>query len=228
MRKARTVAQAVTLDQVVSGDMVPKKSIFSSFFGAKNHSKENTSKGNSMKKKIPSLILILGLLAISFFLGTKFPKRTTAQTDPRQTVPGARATVELNKEFEFPIKDSTGKEVTKLKYTIQNAELRDEIIVKGSRAVAVKGRTFLILNIKIENQFEKGITINARDYLRLSVNGNDTELTAADIHNDPVDIQPISTKVTRLGFPINDTDKKIVLNVGEIKGTKTPVPLEFK
>jgi hypothetical protein len=57
------------------------------------------------------------------------------------------------------------------------------------------------------------------------VNGNTSELLAPDIHNDPVEVQAISTKPTRVGFPINDTDKKLTLFIGEINGQKDKVEL---
>lgn len=144
-----------------------------------------------------------------------------AEIDP------AKATQTLNREFAFPLRDESGKEVSKLKYEIQTVELRDQIIIKGEKATAVAGRTFLILNLKITNNYPKSIQLNVRDYVRLSVNGSDEKL-APDIHNDPVEVQAISTKYTRLGFPINDTDKNLVLQVGEVSGTKQMIRLELR
>ena len=68
--------------------------------------------------------------------------------------------------------------------------------------------------------------MNTRDYVRLTVN-NGSEWLAPDIHNDPVEIQAISTKYTRIGFPISDTDKKLKLQIGEINGDKEIVDLKL-
>lgn len=183
--------------------------------------------GKKYFKFVPFVILIIILIGVGIWIqrpGSSSAKRT----DERVTVQGPRASEVLNKEFSFSIKDDRGSEVTKLKYLLESAELRDEIIVKGQRAVAVKGRTFLILNIKLTNSYSKTVDVNAKDYIRLAVNGLNKELFAADIHNDPVEIQADSTKVTRLGFPVNDTDKKMVLYVGEINGDKKEIPLNMK
>lgn len=184
-------------------------------------------KGN-MKKFLPIALLLIIIGGVIIIAGRMVVASTKpTNSDQRAEVKGPKASIKLNKEFSFPLLDAKGKELTRIKYTVENAELRDEIIVKGTRATSIKGRTFLIVNIKLVNDYDKAIDLKARDYLRLSVNGNDTELLAADIHNDPVNLQPISTKVTRLGFPINDTDSKLVLKVGEIKGNKESVPLNF-
>lgn len=148
-------------------------------------------------------------------------------TDKRINVDKPTAQQALNKSFSFPLRDAQGKQVSQLKYEIQNVELRDEIIVKGQRATSVKGRTFLILNLKITNNFDKSIQLNSKDYIRLIV-GSSPEKLAADIHNDPVDVQAISTKYTRLGFPINDDEKSLTLQVGEISGQKETVTLNLK
>lgn len=191
----------------------------------------NVGNRKNMKKLIPAGILVIlvgfALVRVAGSLN-KATAPSTDSGDQRIEVKGAKASMVLSKEYAFPLKDAKGKEVTKIKVSIQDAELRDEIIVKGSRAVAVKGRTFLILNIKIVNDYEKPIDINVKDYIRLATNGNDKELLAADIHNDPVTIQAISTKYTRIGFPINDTDTNLTLYVGEIKGDKEAVPLNLQ
>jgi hypothetical protein len=157
----------------------------------------------SKSKKIAVVILaLLVLLGIGKSVSGKKPV-TPATTSNKVTIKDAKSTQTINKDFLFPLKDNNGKELTKIKYTIENAEIRDEIIVQGKPASAVQGKTFLILSIKITNDYDKAIDINARDYVRLTLNNKDKELMAADIHNDPVNVQPISTKVTRIGFPIN-------------------------
>lgn len=143
------------------------------------------------------------------------------------SVKGASSTTNINKEFSFPLKDSKGKEISNFKYMLEKAELRDEIIVKGKKATAVKGRVFLILTLKITNEYTQSIEVNTKDYVRLSVNGNRDEWLAPDIHNDPVKVQAISTKYTRVGFPINESDKDLVLRVGEINGEKEEINLAF-
>lgn len=188
---------------------------------------------NVFKNSKLLLFIVIGIIVvttayITISNLTKSQSKTVAGIqDNKITIQNAKASQELNKEFLFPLKDAKGKEISKLKYSIQKAELRDEIIVKGQKATAIKGRTFLILNLKITNDYEKSIQISARDYLRLTVN-NSSEKLAPDIHNDPVEIQAISTKFTRLGFPINDTDKNLTLQVGEIDGKKELIKLNLK
>ena len=110
---------------------------------------------------------------------------------------------------------------------IEKAELREEIIIEGQKASAVEGRIFLILTVKATNEHNQAIEISTRDYVRASVNGNKEEWLAAGMHNDPVEVQAISTKYTRLGFPIDENDKNIVLRVGEIDGEKEEIDINF-
>ena len=170
----------------------------------------------------------LALLAILLIIagGRKLFSSASGNTS-KVEVMGAKASQEINREFSFPLKNDKGEEVNKIKYVIETADLRDEIIVKGQRATAVKGRTFLIIGLKITNEHNQAIQINSRDYIRLILNGNEGELLAPDIHNDPVEVQAISTKLTRVGFPINDSDRALVLLVGEINADKQKIPLEL-
>ncbi len=172
------------------------------------------------------LVILIGYYSIKTLTNTQ-PSSTLGIDDQRIEIQKPKSQQQLNRQFLFPLKGTDGKEVSKLKFSLQNSELRDEIIIKGQKATAVQGRTFLILNLKITNDYNKAIQINARDYLRLQVN-NSSEKLAPDIHNDPVEIQAISTKYTRLGFPINDIDKNLLLQVGEITSGKEYIKLDLK
>lgn len=193
-------------------------------------------KGNNRRlpKRLVRFSIILAILVV-VFLAVRVIAQQTPQTksfqssskDQRIEILGAKATIDLNREFEFPLRTAEGVEVSKIKYTIEKAELRDEIIVKGQRATAVKGRTFLILNLKITNNFDQAIEIPTKNYVRLTRNNNNQELLAPDIHNDPVEIQAISTKLTRIGFPINDSDTNLKLHLGEIAQEKQIIELNF-
>lgn len=179
------------------------------------------------KKLVKYLIILAVIIVVASGLGRAVSRDESSGIE-KTSVADAKAKQEINKEFTLPLKDSDGEEVSSLVYAIESAELRDEIIVKGQKATAVNGRAFLIFTIKITNEHNQSIEMNTRDYMRLSVNGNEDEWLAPDIHNDPVEIQAISTKNTRLGFPINDTDTNLVLRVGEVNGEKEVINLELK
>lgn len=174
--------------------------------------------------------IILGValvVVIGFFFFKPAGKNGSSSSDQKLEVKAPSATSEVNKNFSFPLKDSKGVEVAKVEFQITKAELRDEIIVKGKKASSVKGRTFLVFNLNIKNSYHREIQIDSRDYVRLSVNGDEENWLAPDIHNDPITVQPISTKQTRIGFPINETDGKFVLQVGEIQSDKEKIEINF-
>lgn len=175
----------------------------------------------------PFVIVAIVVIVIGYIMVANIARTRFAGGDPRIIIEKPKATQALSKQFSFLLKDAQGKEISKFKYEIQGAELRDVIVIKGQKATAVNGRTFLVINLKITNDFDKTIQIKSRDYIRLIV-AKSKEKLAPDIHNDPVEIQAISTKYTRLGFPINDTDGDLTLQVGEITGGKEKVKLDLK
>ncbi|MBI2621665.1 MAG: hypothetical protein HYW63_03430 [Candidatus Levybacteria bacterium] len=186
------------------------------------------SNGLNRPKNLGPVILIIILLAVAFYAGGRFfPQGGTISLDERANAPKPIATQTLNKKFEFPLRDSEGKEVSRIEYVVENANIQDAFIYQGKLARAVKGRTFLILNLKITNPYRQSIEINAKDYIRVRLN-NSAEQLAPEIHNDPVEIQANSTKYTRIGLPINDSDKNIILMVGEITGRKDAVKLTLE
>ncbi len=180
------------------------------------------------RRSVRNIGVIVAAVIFMVVLGKLINSREGAVQGDRVEVQGAKATQELKKEFSFPLLDSEGEEISQIVYRIDKAELKDEIIVQGSKAKAVNGRTFLILTIMIKNDYNQEIEINSRDYVRLSVNRNEENWLAADIHSDPVQVQAISTKPTRLGFPINDSDTNLVLQIGEIDSDKERIDLSLE
>lgn len=183
---------------------------------------------NLSKLAIPLAAIVILLIIIGFFALRKSQQsKTVISSSGKVVLPSPSASQTLGKSFMFSLKDGTGKEVSKFKYEIGSVEKRDEIIVKGKRAMAVDGRTFLVLNIKIKNDFNRTISINAKDYIRVTVN-NTSDKFAPDINNDPVEVQPDSTKSTRLALPINDSDKNLTILVGELNGKKETITLNLR
>lgn len=203
-----TRADRIKMNKFLSGTSLPKF---------------NFNKKNSILLIIPVVAILVVVL-----VGLAVARGGNQQVAGVTTSSSVAKTIKINREFKFPLKDEKGKKVSEFTYVVESAELRKQIVVKGQNATAVDGRIFLVVNIKIINDLKQGLSINSRDYVRFETNGNTKELFAADIHNDPVEAQAISTKNTRVGLAINEADRDIKLQVGEIDGLKTTVPLEFK
>lgn len=185
--------------------------------------------GNSnLKTYVIGAAVLIVVIALFVKFNPFASSKAQAPATNKTTIKDALATEPLNKEFKFPLKDDKGENIGEIKYTIENAELRDEIVVQGRKASAVAGRTFLILNLKVVNDSNKTISMNTKDYVRLFVNGNENEPLSPSIHNDPVVVDAISVKPTRIGFAINESDKQLKIKVGEIKGEKTTIDLTLK
>jgi hypothetical protein len=199
-------------------------------------SKPNINLGNisnkfkNIKKSYLVIAVFLVLIVGAFYIGRQMSPASTlgaiTSGDGREEAPSPVATQGLNKTFQFPLLDDDGEELAKITYYLESANLQDSFIYQGSKATAVKGRTFLIFNLKITNPYDKNIEVNARDYLRVKMNGSEEQL-APEIHNDPVEIQADSTKYTRIGLPINETDKDLILLIGELNGEKETVKLNL-
>jgi hypothetical protein len=179
---------------------------------------------------VPGIVLAVFIFLVGFIIFTTLGSvpQIVAGEDEKVQLAKPLASQLINKELQFPLKDAKNKEVSKIRYIIESAEVRDELIVKGKKARAVEGRTFLVLKLKIINTFNQSIQVNARDYIRLTMNKNVADKFAADIHSDPVEVQPDSTKQSRLAFPMNEDDKDLVLFIGELSGKKEEFKLSLK
>lgn len=178
----------------------------------------------TIMSSLTSIVVIVIIVVVAYVAG-RITAPKAKSIDTRDSAPMVKTQQVVNKSFNFAVKNDKGVEITKIKYTIENVGLQDQIIIRGTRAQAIKGKTFLIVNFSLMNTSNKYIQLNSRDYLRLL--GNTGQFIAPDIHNDPIQIQPISTKESRLGFPVDDMQKNFTLSIGEVDGKKTTIPLAF-
>lgn len=176
-------------------------------------------------------VVVLAVLGFSFWFKSASDNiKPTAQANGNsgtEQINPPYATKYLNQEFSFPLRNEKGDKVSEFKYIIQDAQLTKEIVVKGQKQSTIEGRSLLIVNLKLKNDGKQKIQVNTRDYVRLIVNDNTEEMTAPGVHNDPVEVQPISTMFTRIGFAINETDNNLKLQIGEIEGEKQIVEVKF-
>lgn len=199
---------------------------------------ENTS-GNNQNTLVIVLVLLLliSFSAIIFLLidreaapASKTQSSSSgisvSELSPVPTVTKQSSTpIQLDRTYTFDINDRTGTKIGDFGYTIKDVQRTKEITIAGRTAQAVGDRELVILNIELKNSGNIPISVAVRNYLRLSVNGQDKQL-APDYHNDPVDLQPQSVEDVRLGFNIAQSDHSLVLSVGELTGQKDIIKLE--
>lgn len=170
------------------------------------------------------LVLIIGAAVLGgrVVLSRILPKSTSQLT----AVSPDAVTVPIEREFSFQVYDQTKELANSVRYVITSAQLTKQIIIKGQKANAVAGRTFLILNLKLVNDFDKSLFLNTRNYVRVQPVGTEDKL-APEIHNDTVEVQPLSTKLTRIGLPVDEKAKEFVFHVGELEGEKQMIAIKF-
>lgn len=180
-------------------------------------------------KRVLLLLVILGgaYVAANYIFKQRLqgrgPNSSITTQAGESKVAQALVTKDVNEEitFNLPTDDKNP-----IRYQIQKAELYDEIVVKGQKATAVPGRKFLVLTIKVDNPTSITFNINTRDYVRLGVEDSE-EWLAPEIHNDPVEVQAISTKYTRVGFPVDEDQQNFKIRMGEIKGDKRTIDISL-
>src|SRR5262245_29780709 len=126
---------------------------------------------NTIQPKTYNILIgvLCFLIFIAFVIGRETASKIIVNGANTNQPPQIKEHKDINKPFTFPVKDDKGNKIAQLQYILESADIQDEIIIKGERAQAVKGRTFLILNTKIENDSNKNIQINSRDYVRISI-----------------------------------------------------------
>lgn len=188
------------------------------------------SRGSVSKKYIKYFVIFVVIVVAGLFVKNSLASVGSTSSNSgseKNVLAKAVSSKEIGKEVPVSISDENGDSLEGVRMRIDNAELRNEIIVQGQKATSVAGRSFLVLNLKIVNELEQGVEINTRDYFRLAENDESSEWLAPDIHNDPVVVQAISTKPTRVAFPVNAGTRHFILQTGEITGDKEKLEIDL-
>ncbi|HEY5600724.1 MAG TPA: hypothetical protein VIK81_01405 [Patescibacteria group bacterium] len=176
------------------------------------------------KKAIFLTLAIAGIVLVAILyvlvLGGRTSGLKSAVTDLRM------ASTPINRNLVFPIVDKDGKPSgIEVEMNVANAELIKRILIKGQPAQAKDGKIFLIYNLELVNDSNKQIKVRPVDLVRLVDPSG--KLFAPDIHNDAVEIEPTSTKKTRVGYVVDEGVKNFTLQVGEIGKDKQTIEVNF-
>ena len=134
--------------------------------------------------------------------------------------------ISLNKNLLVTISDTQGNAVGQANYVIKDYKLTKTVYLNGREAKAKDGRGILAFNVDITNQYQNGIQLTARDYIRLRKNNQDKWLSP-DVHSDPVDIRPLTTSATIIGFILDENDIKIQLQIGHANDEKEVIDIQL-
>lgn len=153
-------------------------------------------------------ILLLIILAIIIIVGLFFlAKSNVAVTSDK--------TVTINKSYTVVARTSD-KRLTNgnLTLTVTDAKITRSIVVKEQIANPVKGKVFLVIDMDIQNPYKVPLYVFPVNLFRLAENGN--QKFAPSVDQGTVQIQPLSTKKSNVGFVVMPSDKKFLLDVGEL------------
>lgn len=191
----------------------------------------NQLKKLKMNKK--AFYIILGIILLSIFgfkLAAKVKNNISSKSDPKKIVSTAKQKVDLKREFEFkiPIVDDQGRfsaKQEKIKFILTEAEIKDDIKVKGEDRKAKEGQHYLILRIELQNDSPNRLAIISNKYVRLI--GLDGKKYSPDFHNAMVAIDPLSVRRDLVAYIINKDSKNFTFQVGELESDKQTIEIAF-
>lgn len=177
-------------------------------------------------------LVIIALIAIAllsgafFILKGKLSSQSIPALNSSQTNFSPQNQITINRKIEIPIRSSTGT-VTgeKLAINLSTIDKSNRILIQGKPATARAGKTFIILNLEIDNSTKNQLTVRPVDFIRLQ--DSEGRSFASDVHNESVKAEPVSIKRTRVGFVVDENQKNFKFLIGEITGEKQTVEVSI-
>lgn len=175
---------------------------------------------NRNRKKLLPLILILLAVALVGIFWFKFRSR------PQVGQTAGEVSITLNRTFEFIGRDQKGNPTENyLTLTISKATKQDSVTIQGQNAKAKDGKIFLVLDFGVKNDTQRVLYLLPVDLFRLVMNENTK--VAPSAHQGLVEVRPVSTKFSNLGFVVDEKQKEFKFEVGEVEGEKQEMTVKF-
>ena len=167
------------------------------------------------------LLIIIILAGMLFFWQKGISNKP--KTTPAADLAKPTATAEINRTFEFKIKDPKNQSMT-LKYTLLSAK-KVNLITKDNQPVKLDvNKNILVIDIELQNDGNYALKVNTQDFVRL-VQGD--KKFAADYFNDVLDVPALSVKKDELAYIVDAQQKQFKFQVGEIDKEKTEIEINF-
>jgi len=172
----------------------------------------------------PKNLLIIGVVAVAviaagYFISNRNNSSVLTEED--------RPTVTISKTYEIIARTKERQRTTgRFKMTVTNAQFADSILVQGKRARPVTGKTFLVLNMEIENPYKVSLYAFPVDLFRQV--REDGKKFAPSVHQGTVLIRPEATKKSNVAFVVLPTDKKFKVEVGDVNTPKETLEITFR
>lgn len=168
-----------------------------------------------IKKYLPLLLVLLLIFAVFSLVRRIWGGKTKGEV-----------TVQVNQTFEFVGRDDDGNptEVT-LPLTFLSATKQDSVNIQGQKATAKNGKVFLVLDFEAKNNTSNPLYLLPVDLIRL-LQDEETRI-APSVHQGRLEVRPVSSKFSNLGFVIEEKQKDFQFEIGEIDGEKTGLTVSF-
>src|SRR3990167_5580311 len=180
-------------------------------------------KPKNLFNKKTKLVLGLVVAAIAFLLLANFVAKAVGNKPSSNNGPA----ISVDKTFQSTGRTKDGRLTDgTLPIKITTAEITDNILVKGQKATTRNGKLFLLVYLEIENKYQVALYSKPVDLLRLV--RTDGKRIAPSVSQGDVEIRPLSVKRTNVAFVIDAKEKNFTIEVGEVKGNKEAIQINFK
>lgn len=175
-------------------------------------------------RKLLVIAIFLIVLVIGGVLVFK-PRNKTPQTKALSSgsTVKSKATAKIDRSFEFDALNAKNNKKT-IKFLLVNAEIKDEIQVKGKSRKSAVNKDYLLIRIELDNSSTEKLAFISSDFLRLEKNG---KLYAPDFHNGRVISEPLSVKNDVVAFVVDAGTKKVSFLVGDLSGEKEKIEINL-
>lgn len=169
-------------------------------------------------------IAVLALLALGLIgwgVTPLFNGQPSAQSVPSQQI-------QLNIPYGLQARDSQLHVINNkiLNTNLQRAEKTDTVLIQGSRSRTINGKTFLVIYFSIDNPDNLLYFTNTNDLFRLV--DNDNKRIAPSVHQGTIDIRPVSTKTSQVGFVVDKNTNKFTIEIGTTDNRKKTIEINFQ